>query len=86
MNVTKRNLKRRVFLELKRIEENEAKRQMESMTPLSPLGRNIKIERRAPIPAPKRSEKYILLIKREAVVMAKDMVRPAKKKGRLRIR
>jgi hypothetical protein len=37
-----------------------------------------------PVPAPNRSEKYILFTRLEALEIANDIVRPAKKKGMLR--
>ncbi len=68
----------------KRNEERRASKEMKMTTPLSPLGRNTIKARRVPAPAPRRSEKYILVTRCEALEIAKDIVSPAKKKGTLR--
>jgi hypothetical protein len=69
---------------LKRKEERRAKNDIKMITPLSPLGRKTNAAIRVPVPAPKRSEKYILFTSFDALIIAKEIVRPAKKKGRLR--
>jgi len=82
MRRARRSLKRRGRLWLKRREAKRARKETEMITPLSPLGRKTNRARSVPAPAPRRSEKYILLTRLEALEMAKEIVRPAKKKGR----
>lgn len=69
---------------LKRKEERRARNDIKMITPLSPLSRKTNAAIRVPVPAPNRSEKYILFTSFDALVIAKDIVRPAKKKGKLR--
>ena len=69
---------------LKKKEERRAKKDIKIITPLSPLSRKTNTAIRVPVPAPSRSEKYILFTNLDALVIAKEIVRPAKKKGRLR--
>jgi len=84
MRHARRDLKRFDLPVLKRREERRARNDTKRMTPRSPLGKKTTRTKSVPVPAPNRSEKYILFTRLEALEIANDIVRPAKKKGMLR--